>query len=85
MPSILAALNLAAVEFGLSVDECLVGATREAARALGRLADTGMITVGRRCDLAIWDAIHPEELVLQLGQGMLHRRIYRGEVDEIKY
>ena len=35
MTSILLALNMAATLFGLTVDECLAGATRNAARALG--------------------------------------------------
>jgi len=34
-------MNLAAVEFGLSTSECLLGVTREAARALGCLPVSG--------------------------------------------
>ncbi len=41
--------------------------TREAARALGRLADIGTLEAGKRCDLAIWNV---EDLD---GTGLPHR------------
>lgn len=76
--SILTIMNMAATLFRLTVDECLAGVTREAARALGRLADTGTIETGKWCDLAIWDIESPAELVYRVGFNPLHRRIWRG-------
>ena len=73
------AMNLAALEFGLSVDECLSGVTRVAARALGLQADRGTLEAGKRCDLAVWDVEHPAELVFSLGMPALQQRIWRGE------
>lgn len=76
--SLLTIMNMAATLFRLTVEECLAGVTREAARALGRLADTGTIETGKWCDLAIWDIESPAELVYRMGFNPLHRRIWRG-------
>jgi len=78
MSSLLAAMNLAAVEFGLSTDECLAGVTRAAARALGVLADRGSLEVGKSCDLAIWNVEQPAALVYSLGSRPLYQRVWRG-------
>jgi len=79
LSSLLAAMNLAAVEFGLSTAECLAGVTREAARALGVLADRGTIEVGKSCDLAIWNVAQPAALVYSLGSRSLHERVWQGQ------
>jgi len=79
LTSILTAMNLAAVEFGLSTEECLAGVTRTAARALGLQASTGTIEAGKWCDLAIWNVAQPAELVNNLGARPLHQRIWHGE------
>jgi imidazolonepropionase len=78
MTSLLLALNMAATLFGLTVDECLVGATRNAARALGLLRETGTLEAGKWADLAIWDIECPAELVYRLGFNPLHARVWRG-------
>ena len=78
MCSLLTAMNLAAVLFGLSTAECLAGVTREAARALGVLADRGSIDVGKRCDLAIWNVDQPSALVYSLGGRPLYTRVWGG-------
>jgi len=78
MCSLLTAMNLAAVQFGLGTGECLAGVTREAARALGVLHDRGSIEVGKRCDLAIWDVEQPSGLVYSLGGRPLHERVWQG-------
>jgi imidazolonepropionase len=76
--SLLTAMNMAAVQFGLRTDECLAGVTREAARALGVLADRGTIEVGKSCDLAIWNVEQPAALVHSLGARPLHERVWQG-------
>jgi imidazolonepropionase len=76
--SLLTAMNLAAVQFGLSTQECLAGVTREAARALGVLADRGTLELGKSCDLAIWDVENDAALVHTLGARPLHLRVWRG-------
>lgn len=77
--SILTAMNIAAVQFGLTAEETLAAVTREAARALGRLHDIGTLEAGKRADLAIWDAERPAELIYWIGRNPLNARIWRGE------
>ncbi|RUX90383.1 amidohydrolase family protein, partial [Mesorhizobium sp. M7D.F.Ca.US.004.01.2.1] len=79
LTSLLLTMNMAATLFGLTVDECLAGVTREAARALGLLGETGTLEVGKSADLAIWDIERPAELVYRMGFNPLHARIWRGQ------
>ena len=79
MTSLLLALNMAATLFGLTVEECLAGATRNAARALGLAQEAGTLEVGKWADLAIWDIDRPAELVYRLGFNPLHERVWRGQ------
>ena len=78
LTSLLLTMNMAATLFGMTVEECLAGVTREAARALGLLAETGTLEAGKWADLAIWDIERPAELVYRMGFNPLHRRVWRG-------
>ncbi len=78
LSSMLLAMNMAATLFGLTVDECLAGATCHAARALG-LADVGTLEAGKVADMAVWDVETPAELIYRLGFNPLHARIWQGE------
>jgi len=75
--SILLALNMACTLFGLTAEEALSGATRQAARALGALDDIGTLEVGKRADIAFWRIERPAELCYGMGAnpcvGVLHR------------
>ncbi|MGO4620375.1 imidazolonepropionase [Ensifer sp. 2YAB10] len=79
LTSLLLTMNMSATFFRLTVAECLAGATREAARALGLLAETGTIEVGKSADLALWNIEDPAELVYRIGFNPLHERIFRGQ------
>ncbi len=79
LTSLLLTMNLAATLFRLTIEECLAGVTREAARALGRLDSIGTLEAGKRCDLALWDIERPAELVYRIGFNPLHARIWQGE------
>jgi imidazolonepropionase len=79
LTSILLALNMGATLFRLTVEECIAGVTREAARALGRLDRVGTLEPGKWCDLAIWDIERPAELVYRMGFNPLFARVWRGE------
>ncbi|HWV43251.1 imidazolonepropionase [Pseudorhodoplanes sp.] len=78
LTSLLLTMNMAATLFRLTVEECIAGVTREAARALGKLSDIGTIEPGKACDLAIWDIERPAELVYRLGFNPLHTRVRNG-------
>jgi len=76
--SMTAALNLACVQFRLTPEEALAGATRHAARALGLQGEVGTIEVGKAADLAVWDIGRPAELCYWLGAPLLARRYVGG-------
>lgn len=78
MLSLLAAMNMACVLFGLTPEEALRGATVNAARALG-LNDRGSIVRGKRADLAVWDVQSPDELSYALGSNPCYR-VYKNGV-----
>ena len=78
LTSILLAANMAATLFRLTVEECLLGMTREAARALGRSDRIGTLEPGKSCDLAIWEIEKPAELVYRIGFTPLRSRVWRG-------
>ena len=77
--SLLLTMNMAATLFRMTVDECIAGVTREAARALGLQQETGSLEAGKWADLAIWDIERPAELVYRIGFNPLHQRIWRGQ------
>lgn len=77
--SLLAMLNLAAVQFRMTVEECWLGVTRHAAAALGRSASIGTLEVGKRADLALWDFERLADPVAAIGPSPLHRRIWGGQ------
>jgi len=72
--SMTAAMNLACVQFRLTPEEALAGATREAAQALGLQDQVGTLQVGKVADLAAWDVGRPAELAYWLGKPLLHAR-----------
>jgi len=78
LTSLLLTMNMAATLFGMTVEECIAGATREAARALGMQDETGTLETGKWADLAVWDVEQPAELVYRMGFNPLHSRVWRG-------
>jgi imidazolonepropionase len=78
--SILLALNMACTLFGLTPEEALSGATRQAARALGALNDIGTLEVGKRADIAFWRIERPAELCYGLGANPCAGVMYGGKL-----
>jgi imidazolonepropionase len=79
LTSLLLTMNMGATLFGMTVEECIAGVTREAARALGRLDEIGTLEAGKSADLAIWDISELSELVYRMGFNPLHARVWRGQ------
>ena len=79
LTSLLLAMNMGATLFRLTVDELIAGATREAARALGRLDEVGTLEAGKWCDLAVWNVETLAELPYRMGYNPLHARVWRGQ------
>ncbi|MDT8340461.1 MAG: imidazolonepropionase [Longimicrobiales bacterium] len=78
--SIRLAMALACHLFGLTPEEALAGATRNAARAMG-LDDRGRLAPGLRADLAVWNISHPAELIYWLGGAAPLQTRIRGGVE----
>jgi len=79
LTSMLLAMNMAATLFGLTIDECLAGATLHAARALGLEGRIGSLEARKSADFAVWDVETPAELIYRFGFHPLHARIFKGE------
>jgi len=82
--SILLALSMGCTLFGLTPEEALAGATRNAARALGILEDVGTIEVGKRADLAFWHIERPAQLCYGLGANPCAAVMYRGKMRDAR-
>ena len=79
LTSLLLTMNMGATLFRLTVEECIAGTTREAAKALGMWDRKGSLEAGKDCDLAIWDIERPAELVYRIGFNPLHQRVWHGK------
>lgn len=75
MVSLLTALHMAVVAFGLTPAEALAGVTRHAARALG--LQLGELAPGAAADFSVWDLPRPALLGYQLG-GLRPEAVYIG-------
>ena len=75
--SLLTALHMSVVFFGLSPAEALAGVTRHAAAALGLGAELGELAPGHRADFSTWDIDRPALLGYQLG-GLRPTALYIG-------
>lgn len=78
LSSLLLTMNMSATLFRLTVEECINGVTRNAARALGLSDATGTLEAGKSADLAIWDIESPAELVYRIGFNPLFARVASG-------
>lgn len=79
LTSLLLTMNMSATLFGLTVDECIAGTTREAARALGLAGETGTLETGKSADLAVWNVDTLAELVYRIGFNPLHSCYFKGQ------
>ena len=71
---------LAVLGMGLSAEEALVGATLNAAHAIGLATKVGSLEVGKQADFLILDGGSPAVLAYRLGAPSCIREVYkRGE------
>jgi imidazolonepropionase len=70
--SLLFAMHLACTRFGLTVEEAIMGATTNAARALDLVAG--------RADLVLWDVETPAQLIYWIGASPVHAVVKAGKV-----
>lgn len=77
--SLLATMNMSCVLFGLTPEEVLRAVTINAAKAL-RLKDRGVIAVGCKADLVIWQTNAVVDLVYSLGKNLCHTVIKDGRI-----
>lgn len=78
LTSLLLTMNMGATLFRMTVEECLTATTRNAAKALGLLAETGTLEAGKSADFTIWDIERPAELVYRIGFNPLNACIFKG-------
>ena len=77
--SVRVAMGLAARLFAMTPEECLAGATRNAAKALGLAHDRGTLQVGKRADIAAWNINHPRDLCYWMGLNQLEELYIEGQ------
>ena len=77
--SLLTAMHMAGILFGLSPAEILPGVTRNAARALGREDRIGALAPGRDADFCLWNLPSPEFMMYQLGGLRPTARYFKGK------
>jgi imidazolonepropionase len=71
------ALALAVRTYGLTPDEALVAATRDAAASLG-IEDRGVLRVGARADVVAWDLPHEHAIVQPWGVARTRLVVFGG-------
>jgi imidazolonepropionase len=71
------AMALAVRSYGLSAEEALLAATRNAARSLG-LGDRGVLRPGTRADVVVWDLPHEQAIVEPWGVAKTHTVLIAG-------
>jgi imidazolonepropionase len=77
MPKIIA---LACLAYGMHVEEALIGATRNGARALGIFDRVGSIEEGKQADLVVLDVDNYRKIPYQFGEDMVSYTIKKGKV-----
>ena len=77
--SLLTALHMAGILFGLDAEELLAGITGNAARALGLEGRIGALAPGMDADFCLWDLPDPGFLSYQLGGLKPTHRFFKGK------
>ena len=73
-------LTIAALRLGMTPVECLVGATLNAARAIGQEKQAGTLTVGKRADIILADIPNLSYLPYHYGVNHIRMTICQGDI-----
>lgn len=76
--------TMAVTQMGLTVDEALLGITKNAAASLDLLDQIGSIMPGKKADLVCFDVPNEDYLIYRFGTNFAHRVIKNGTVVELK-
>jgi imidazolonepropionase len=76
--SLASTIGIAAPWFHLTPSEAIVGATLNAAYALQLASDRGSLDPGKRGDLTLLSAAHPDELCMAVGQSVVTEVVIAG-------
>ncbi|MGE5693067.1 MAG: amidohydrolase family protein, partial [Candidatus Zixiibacteriota bacterium] len=71
---------LACIEWGFSSAQALLAVTRNAARALGRGGEVGLLAPGKQADLVLWEAEDYRELSYYTGVRLARSVVKGGKV-----
>jgi len=74
------ALAMALHSYGLTPEECLLGATREAAASLGLQDTCGRLAPSLSADLVVWDLPHEHAILQPWASAVTYRVFVRGHV-----
>ncbi len=78
--SLLTAMQMGCVLFGLTVEEVLLGTTQHAAKALNLHHNIGSITPNKVANFAVWDVESLSELVYKPDRCFASKRVYQGQI-----
>ena len=80
--SILLTMNMACTLFRMTPEEALAGVTRNAARALGKSDEHGLLAAGRYADFCVWDVESLPELAYWIGFNPIQTVVRHGAVTQ---
>lgn len=73
--NIMQCLHMACTQFGLTVEEAIMGVTINAAKALGIEDNKGSLVVGKAAEMILWDTDEIADLVYWQGTNLLNKII----------
>jgi imidazolonepropionase len=78
--SMLKIIALACLNYGMTIEETLVGATKNGAKALGVFDRVGSIEQGKQADIVVLDVDNYKKIPYQFGEDMVRFTIKKGKV-----